>query len=48
MIVTVLGLVAFALRTFGFPLAPVLLGLVLGPLVEQELRRSLALSGETP
>jgi putative tricarboxylic transport membrane protein len=47
-IVTVLGLLAFALRTFGFPLAPVLLGLVLGPLVEQELRRSLALSGGDP
>jgi putative tricarboxylic transport membrane protein len=47
-IVTLLGLLAYALRASGFPLAPVLLGLVLGPLVEQELRRSLALSGGNP
>ena len=40
-----LGALAFGLRRFHFPLPPVLLGLVIGPLFEQELRRSLAISG---
>jgi hypothetical protein len=33
------------MRKTGFPLAPVILGLVLGPLMEKNLRRALALSG---
>ncbi len=44
----VLGALAFGLRSYGFPLPPVLLGLVIGPLLEQELRRSLAISGGDP
>jgi putative tricarboxylic transport membrane protein len=47
-IAVALGALAFALRRFGFPLPPVLLGLVIGPLLEQELRRSLAISGGDP
>jgi putative tricarboxylic transport membrane protein len=47
-IVLLLGVAAFLLRRFGFPVAPVLLGLVLGPLIEQELRRSLAMSSGDP
>ena len=43
-IVWLLGVAAFLLRRFGFPIAPVLLGLVLGPMLEQDLRRSLAMS----
>ncbi|AMS29755.1 MAG TPA: tripartite tricarboxylate transporter TctA [Hyphomonadaceae bacterium] len=43
-VVWLLGVAAFLLRRFGFPVAPVLLGLVLGPLIEQDLRRSLAMS----
>lgn len=43
-IVWLLGVAGFLLRRFGFPVAPVLLGLVLGPLLEQDLRRSLAMS----
>jgi putative tricarboxylic transport membrane protein len=43
-IVWLLGVAAFLLRRYGFPIAPVLLGLVLGPLIEQDLRRSLAMS----
>jgi len=43
-IVWLLGLAAFLLRRFGFPVAPVLLGLVIGPMLEQELRRSLAMA----
>lgn len=43
-IVFVLGLLAFVLRKFAFPVAPVLLGVVLGPLIEQEFRRSMSIS----
>jgi putative tricarboxylic transport membrane protein len=38
------GVAGWALRRAGIPLAPVILGLVLGPLMEKNLRRSLALS----
>jgi putative tricarboxylic transport membrane protein len=33
------------MRKLDFPLAPVVLGLVLGPLMEKNLRRAMALSG---
>ena len=39
------GILGFAMRKTGFPLAPVILGLVLGPLMEKNLRRALALTG---
>lgn len=39
------GLLGYAMRKGGFPLAPVILGLVLGPMMEKNLRRALALSG---
>ncbi|RYE82813.1 MAG: tripartite tricarboxylate transporter permease, partial [Hyphomicrobiales bacterium] len=38
------GLLGFGLRLFGFPIAPVVVGLILGPLAEQQLRRALAIS----
>lgn len=44
-ILTALGVVGWAMRKGDFPLAPVILGLVLGPLLENNLRRSLSLSG---
>jgi putative tricarboxylic transport membrane protein len=43
-----LGVAGFFLRKGGLPLAPVILGLVLGPLLEQEFRRSLAISSGDP
>ena len=43
-IVFFLGILAFTLRRFGFPVAPVLFGIVLGPLIEQEFRRSMSIS----
>ena len=48
LIVWLLGVAAFLLRSFGFPVAPVLLGLVIGPMLEQELRRSLAMASGNP
>ncbi len=44
-LMTILGAVGYGMRKTGFPLAPVILGLVLGPLMEKSLRRALALSG---
>ncbi len=44
-IIWVLGALAFVLRRFSVPVAPVLLGLVLGPLLEQEFRRAMTVSG---
>jgi putative tricarboxylic transport membrane protein len=44
-LMTLLGAIGYAMRKTGFPLAPVILGLVLGPLMEKSLRRALALSG---
>ncbi len=38
------GLVGFVLRRFGYPVAPVILGMILGPMFERNLRRSLMLS----
>jgi putative tricarboxylic transport membrane protein len=39
------GVLGYLMRKVGIPLAPVILGLVLGPLMERNLRRALALSG---
>ena len=35
-------------RVFGYPIAPVVVGLILGPLAEQQLRRALAISQGDP
>jgi putative tricarboxylic transport membrane protein len=40
-----MGGIGYTLRKFGFDLAPVALGLVLGPMLELSLRQSLAMSG---
>ncbi len=39
------GVIGYLLRTFGFPLAPLILGVVLGPILDSNLRRGLVLSG---
>jgi putative tricarboxylic transport membrane protein len=44
MIATGLGILAFVLRLGGFPIAPAIVGLVLGPIAEVQLRRSLQIS----
>jgi putative tricarboxylic transport membrane protein len=38
------GLLGYGLRLFHFPIAPVVVGLILGPMAEQQLRRALAIS----
>lgn len=42
------GVFGYVLRKFGFSLAPVILGYVLGGLAETNLRRALAMSGGAP
>jgi putative tricarboxylic transport membrane protein len=44
-LMTLFGVVGYSMRKLDFPLAPVVLGLVLGPLMEKNLRRAMALSG---
>lgn len=38
------GLVGFLMRRFGYPLAPALVGAILGPLAEEQLRRGLMIN----
>jgi putative tricarboxylic transport membrane protein len=44
-IMLAMGVVGYVLRKFGYDLAPVALGLVLGPMLELSLRQTLAMSG---
>ncbi|GMV05616.1 MAG: hypothetical protein AMXMBFR53_18930 [Gemmatimonadota bacterium] len=44
-LMTGFGVVGYLLRKAGIPLAPIILGLVLGPLMEKSLRRAMSLSG---
>jgi putative tricarboxylic transport membrane protein len=39
-----LGIVGFLMRNFDIPVAPCIIGLILGPLAEQQLRRALTIS----
>ncbi|MBA3909067.1 MAG: tripartite tricarboxylate transporter TctA [Rhodobacter sp.] len=38
------GFMGYGLRLYGYPIAPVVVGLILGPMAEQQLRRALAIS----
>jgi putative tricarboxylic transport membrane protein len=44
-LMTGFGVVGYLMRKMDFPLAPVILGLILGELMEKNLRRAMALSG---
>jgi len=39
-----IGVLGFAMRRFGYPIAPAVIGLILGPIAEEQLRRTLAIS----
>jgi putative tricarboxylic transport membrane protein len=47
-ILLIIGLVGYVMRVYDFPVAPVLVGMILGPLSEQQLRRALAISQGDP
>ncbi|MBL9051235.1 MAG: tripartite tricarboxylate transporter permease [Tabrizicola sp.] len=40
----VFGLMGYFMRLHGYPIAPVVVGLILGPMAEQQLRRALSIS----
>lgn len=42
--VFVLGALGYLMRRYDFPLAPTIIGLILGPLAEQQFRRALSIS----
>jgi putative tricarboxylic transport membrane protein len=43
-IALIFGVVAYFLIKFGFPLPPIVMGLLLGPIAEESLRQSLVVS----
>ena len=43
-ILWIIGIVGFGMRVLNVPVAPCVVGLILGPLAEQQFRRSLAIS----
>ncbi len=47
-IMVVIGLMGYAMRVYDFPIAPVLIGLILGPQAETQLRRALSISQGDP
>ena len=38
------GVLGYGMRLFGYPIAPIVVGLILGPMAEQQLRRALSIS----
>ncbi len=44
MLLYVVGFLGFLMRRFDFPTAPVIIGLILGPMAEQEFRRAMTIS----
>jgi len=39
-----IGLIGFMMRRYDIPVAPTIVGMILGPIAEQQLRRALAIS----
>jgi putative tricarboxylic transport membrane protein len=46
LVMYVIGVIGFFMRRYDFPIAPVILGVILGPLTEVQARRALVGSGE--
>jgi putative tricarboxylic transport membrane protein len=44
LLLAAIGALGFVLRTLDMPVAPVMIGLILGPMADQQLRRALAIS----
>ncbi len=47
-LMVVTGLAGYVMRVYDFPVAPVLIGLILGPMAETQLRRALAIGQGSP
>jgi len=44
LILLIIGVLGYFLRRYGFPVAPLVVGMILGPMGEEQLRRALQLS----
>jgi putative tricarboxylic transport membrane protein len=44
----VIGIAGYVMRVYDFPIAPVLIGLILGPMAEKQLRQALAIGQGDP
>ncbi|MDR7383051.1 tripartite tricarboxylate transporter permease [Promicromonospora iranensis] len=44
LLLVLIGLAGFFMRRYGYPVAPLVVGMILGPMAEDRLRRSLAIS----
>ncbi|MCU0815846.1 MAG: tripartite tricarboxylate transporter permease [Cypionkella sp.] len=40
----IFGVLGYGMRLYGYPIAPIVVGLILGPMAEQQLRRALAIA----
>jgi putative tricarboxylic transport membrane protein len=40
----IFGVMGYLMRLYGYPIAPIVVGLILGPMAEQQLRRALSIS----
>ena len=40
----IFGVMGYGMRLYGYPIAPVVVGLILGPMAEQQLRRALSIA----
>lgn len=47
-VLLVVGILGYFMRQYGFPIAPLIIGVILGPVAEQQLRRALAISDGDP
>jgi putative tricarboxylic transport membrane protein len=47
-VLLVVGVLGFFMRRYGYPIAPLVVGIILGPIFEDQLRRSLAISQGDP
>ena len=43
-----LGIIGFGMRRFGIPVLPLIVGVIMGPLIELQCRRALQLAGGSP
>jgi putative tricarboxylic transport membrane protein len=47
-VMALVGIVGYVMRVYDFPIAPVLIGLILGPMIEVQLRTALASAEGSP
>jgi putative tricarboxylic transport membrane protein len=43
-VLLIVGIVGFLMRRYGYPVAPMVIGGILGPMAETQLRKALAIS----